>query len=188
MGETHPQTSKPHDGPISIRPGVPSDAEDIARIGGSVFFSTFGHSIPAADMATYLEQDFSTAAVSATLNNPLITTIVAVAPDGAMAGYAQLREGTTEPCLTQRDMPTVELQRLYVSAEWMGKRIGPKLMQRAEEIGRSELGRKTMWLGVWEENYRAQKVYEKLGYTKVGDHDFVLGECVQTDWIMLKSL
>ncbi|RDL42515.1 Acyl-CoA N-acyltransferases (Nat) [Venustampulla echinocandica] len=187
MLETAPQVPKSHDGPITTRPALPSDAVEIARIGATSFTAAFGHSIPAADMAAYLESDFSIAATSATLHSPLMTTIVAVAPDGAITGYAQLREGTTEPCINQRDLPTVELQRLYMSTEWMGKRIGPMLMQRADEIAR-EMGKKTMWLGVWEENYRAQKVYEKLGYRKVGDHEFVSGECVQTDWILLKYL
>lgn len=45
-----------------------------------------------------------------------------------------------------------------------------------------------MWLGVWEENFNAQRVYEKLGYRRVGKHDFVIGGDVQTDFIMIKQL
>jgi RimJ/RimL family protein N-acetyltransferase len=41
---------------------------------------------------------------------------------------------------------------------------------------------------VWEENHKAQRVYEKLGYKIVGDHDFVIGGVIQTDHIMLKEL
>lgn len=51
-----------------------------------------------------------------------------------------------------------------------------------------EQGFSHIWLGVWEENFTAQKVYQKLGYVMAGDHDFTIGEVVQTDHIMVKSL
>jgi diamine N-acetyltransferase len=35
---------------------------------------------------------------------------------------------------------------------------------------------------------KAQAVYRKFGFEKVGEHDFVMGVCVQTDWIMCRSL
>jgi hypothetical protein len=34
----------------------------------------------------------------------------------------------------------------------------------------------------------AQGIYKALGFEKVGTHDFVMGKCVQTDWIMMKRL
>jgi ribosomal protein S18 acetylase RimI-like enzyme len=40
----------------------------------------------------------------------------------------------------------------------------------------------------WEENFKAQKVYERIGFRKVGQHDFKMGNCVQTDWILTKRL
>ena len=40
----------------------------------------------------------------------------------------------------------------------------------------------------WEENFKAQKVYERMGFRKVGQHDFKMGNCVQTDWILTKRL
>ena len=60
-------------------------------------------------------------------------------------------------------------------------------MEKVEEMAQKE-GWKTMWLGVWEENLKAQSVYAKMGFRKVGMHDFVMGSCVQTDWILVKRL
>jgi len=45
-----------------------------------------------------------------------------------------------------------------------------------------------VWLGVWEENLKAQRAYERFGFGRAGEHDFVCGECVQTDWILMKRL
>jgi len=51
-----------------------------------------------------------------------------------------------------------------------------------------EQGFEFMWLGVWEENVKAIRVYEKMGYKKVGEHGFAVGGIVQTDHIMAKQL
>jgi ribosomal protein S18 acetylase RimI-like enzyme len=45
-----------------------------------------------------------------------------------------------------------------------------------------------MWLGVWTKNFRAQEFYRKFGFTKCGEHVFVLGSDPQTDWVMSRSL
>ena len=45
-----------------------------------------------------------------------------------------------------------------------------------------------MWLGIWEGNFVAQKVYEKMGFGKVGEHEFQMGKCIQIDWIMWKDI
>ena len=45
-----------------------------------------------------------------------------------------------------------------------------------------------VWLGVWEENYRALRFYEKNGFTPFGKHKFWLGDDEQTDLLMKKEL
>ena len=47
-----------------------------------------------------------------------------------------------------------------------------------------ELGRETLWLGVWEHNARAIRFYEKCGFRDAGSHPFLLGNDLQTDRIM----
>jgi len=42
-----------------------------------------------------------------------------------------------------------------------------------------------VWLGVWEENYRALKFYKKNGFVEFDKHIFKLGNEEQTD-IMMK--
>jgi ribosomal protein S18 acetylase RimI-like enzyme len=45
-----------------------------------------------------------------------------------------------------------------------------------------------VWLGVWEKNARAIRFYTAWGFEKVGEQDFRLGNDLQRDWIMQKSL
>lgn len=45
-----------------------------------------------------------------------------------------------------------------------------------------------MWLGVWERNPRAVAFDQKYGFTRVGEHTFVVGEDPQTDWLLARPL
>lgn len=101
-------------------------------------------------------------------------------------GFAQLTIGTSEDCVAGLERP-VELQRLYVYEQDQGKGVGRGLMQHVEAVARG-MGFRTMWLGVWEENLVAQRVYAKRGFVEIGEHEFHTGECVQVDRILWKGL
>jgi len=81
----------------------------------------------------------------------------------------------------------IELLRLYVMAQWQGHGVGFALMRRALDFARSSVY-KTVWLGVWERNFKAQEFYRRWGFISVGQHDFILGTVRQVDWIMARSI
>lgn len=172
--------------PISIRDAVVEDVDYIANLGAHVFSATFGHSVPAHELQAYLDESYSTTAINNDVGNPNKNMIVATTPDNTIVGFALLTRGTSEPCIDQIENK-VELQRIYVHPDYHGLGIGKVLAVRVEDMAR-EQGFKHIWLGVWEENLKAQQVYEKLGYVLAGDHDFAIGEVVQTDHIMVKPL
>jgi ribosomal protein S18 acetylase RimI-like enzyme len=51
-----------------------------------------------------------------------------------------------------------------------------------------ERAKNVVWLGVWEKNDRAIRFYEKWGFEKFGETDFLLGDDLQQDWLMRKVL
>jgi ribosomal protein S18 acetylase RimI-like enzyme len=185
---THPKPPAKPNPQIALRPALPADVPSIAALGSQVFTSTFGYSLSDADLQAYLQSAYSIPAVTADLSNPQISIIVAtpVLSPSHVIGFAQLTRNTTEACLSSFPKP-VELQRIYVSQDFHGVGVGRLLMEEMESMAREE-GFVTLWLGVWEENIKAQKVYERMGFGKVGSHDFVMGSCVQTDWILTKRL
>ncbi|KAM3536427.1 hypothetical protein MY4038_000262 [Beauveria bassiana] len=111
--------------------------------------------------------------------------------DGVVVGFAQLTRDSSlaEPCVAELAQAgsSVELQRLYVDVSFHGTGIGSRLAGAIEDIARKE-GFTHMWLGVWEENRAAARVYAKLGYSGIGFHDFVVGSIVQRDDILMKQL
>jgi ribosomal protein S18 acetylase RimI-like enzyme len=81
----------------------------------------------------------------------------------------------------------IELVRLYVSRESLGTGVGAALMQAC--IGEAmQRGYKTLWLGVWEHNHRAQAFYRKWNFQEAGTHLFQLGDDPQTDILMQRSV
>jgi ribosomal protein S18 acetylase RimI-like enzyme len=60
-------------------------------------------------------------------------------------------------------------------------------MDVVNDIARAE-GAETVWLGVWCENARAIRFYEKHGFRDVGSHSFLLGTDLQTDRVMTRPV
>jgi len=69
----------------------------------------------------------------------------------------------------------------------LGKGLGKQLLflTLAQAI---DLGHKSMWLGVWEENEAAIRFYQKWGFEQKSAHNFMLGSDLQNDWLMTRSL
>lgn len=81
----------------------------------------------------------------------------------------------------------LELQRVYVSRKFQGRRIGLMLMEKAIGYGR-ERKFDWLWLGVWEKNFKAQAFYDKLGFKRFSEHVFQMGDDPQTDWLLKLDL
>lgn len=100
---------------------------------------------------------------------------------GALAGYLKVNVGQAQTELQEDD--GFEVERIYVLKEFYGTGAGAALMEHAIQLGR-EKGKKYLWLGVHEENYRALRFYEKFGLQEFGDHTFMMGKQPQRDVLM----
>ena len=76
-----------------------------------------------------------------------------------------------------------EIERIYLIAAFQGKGLGKKLITKILNMGK-EMGYRKAWLGVWENNFRAIKFYKKYGFKKFGQHNFLLGNDLQTDYLL----
>ncbi len=168
----------------AIRLAGPADAAVLAELGAHTFTETFAATNKPADMAAYLAAAFSPAQMAAELADPLATFFIAEV-NGRAAGYAKLYAGAAEPCITGAQ--PVEVVRLYVAQVWFGRGVGADLM-RACVAEAQRRGHRTLWLGVWEHNERAQAFYRKWEFRAVGQHIFQLGDDAQTDILMARAL
>lgn len=163
-----------------IRPATADDNVLLAELGARTFYDTFAADCKPEDMAAYLSSAFSPEIQAAELADPSTTFLIAEI-DGVASGYVQSQKGDAPLCIAGPN--PIELARLYVSKEWFGRGVGEALMRACVEAAR-RAGHQTMWLGVWERNFRAQAFYRKWNFHVVGDHIFQVGSDPQTDLLM----
>jgi ribosomal protein S18 acetylase RimI-like enzyme len=169
---------------LTVRRGKADDAGLLAELGARTFSDTFAADNTPEDMASYLASAFNPEQQAAELADPHCFFQIAETK-GVAVGYAMLRSGNVLDKITG-DKP-IELVRLYVSRESLGSGVGAALMQ-ACILESSHQGYRTLWLGVWEHNDRAQAFYRKWNFHEVGTHVFQLGDDPQTDFLMQRSI
>lgn len=169
---------------LVIRHASLADSGLLAELGARTFAETFASDNTPADMAAYLASSFSEGRQAAELAEPESLFLIAEIGEIA-AGYAKLGVGRTPDSVTG-DQP-IELVRLYVAREWLGRGIGAALMQTCINEA-SHKGYHTIWLGVWERNQRARAFYRQWDFHEVGKHVFQLGNDAQTDILMQRFL
>jgi ribosomal protein S18 acetylase RimI-like enzyme len=110
--------------------------------------------------------------------------------DGASAGYTMLVTGDPhdpDVAAAVRARPTIELSKVYVMPEQHGRGTAAALMDATLDVAR-ESGAASIWLGVNNENVRANRFYEKSGFEIVGEKKFRLGDVDEDDYVRERAL
>lgn len=105
--------------------------------------------------------------------------------DDQLAGYLKLNYGQAQSDLHEDH--SMEVERIYVIADFQGQGIGQQLIAFALQKARED-NMQSVWLGVWEHNYGAIRFYERYGFVSFGSHNFMLGSDEQTDVLMRCAL
>jgi ribosomal protein S18 acetylase RimI-like enzyme len=169
---------------LTIRQATAADAEVLSELALRIFLDTFGAQNTPEDIALHVERSYSRDIQLAEINDPSLTYLIALVDDQAV-GFSMIGLPRSESC-SRFDAP-IELFRFYVDKNWHGKGIARPMMEACEKIAR-DLGGRTICLSVWLENPRAIRFYDKLGFRKEGTQPYVLGNDVQTDWVMVKDI
>lgn len=132
-------------------------------------------------MVEYLENGFSVEKIKAELEDQNAEFYFAELNEEAI-GYLKVNFGQSQTEI--KDENALEIERIYVLKEFHGKKVGQILFEKALELAKTKKV-DYVWLGVWEENQRAIRFYEKNGFVAFDKHIFKLGNDEQTD-IMMK--
>jgi ribosomal protein S18 acetylase RimI-like enzyme len=133
------------------------DLDVLQRISRETFFESFAQSNSEEDMRKYLDENVSTEKIRTELNNPESSFFIAWQGE-TPAGYIKLNTGNAQTVM--QDERALEIERIYVKAEYQGKKLGQMLYEKALEIAQTEK-KPYIWLGVWEENPRAINFYKR---------------------------
>ncbi|GGG26756.1 N-acetyltransferase [Christiangramia forsetii] len=169
---------------IQIKEVTFKDIDQLQQIGKQTFTDTFGSQNSPAFMEEYLKKSFSRDKVSEEISDKN-SEIYFAEIDKNIVGYLKVNFDQSQTELKDRN--ALEIERLYVIKKYLGKKIGQALYDKAINIARHK-NLQYVWLGVWEENPRAIRFYEKNGFEKFDKHIFDLGGDKQTDILMKKVL
>lgn len=165
---------------MDIRYATEKDSLLLAELGRKTFYDTFAEHNTPEDMAIFLSEHFSAEIQMSEIKDP--NTIFLIAEiNGVPVGYAKLKEYSKGNGVSGKN--PMELQRIYLIQEYIGKGVGAELLTNSIRVAR-ERGFNCLWLGVWEKNERAIKFYERWGFKKVGNHFFIVGKDTQNDLTM----
>ncbi len=157
-----------------------AELKRLQQIGRQTFSETFSSANTEADMAKYLTEKFSEDQLTKELCDANSEFYLAILKD-EVVGYLKVNFSASQT--EMKDENAMEIERIYVLKEYHGKEVGQQLYQKALEIARKRR-LSFIWLGVWEENPRAIRFYEKNGFTIFDKHIFRLGNDEQTDLLM----
>jgi len=166
---------------IKIRRINTNDITELQKIGKQTFFETFASQNSEENMVEYLENGFSVEKIKAELEDQNAEFYFAELNEEAI-GYLKVNFGQSQTEI--KDENALEIERIYVLKEFHGKKVGQILFEKALELAKTKKV-DYVWLGVWEENQRAIRFYEKNGFVAFDKHIFKLGNDEQTD-IMMK--
>ena len=169
---------------VIIRRATEDDAELLSKIALKIFLDTFGQQNNPRDIEIHSARSYGAEIQLRELQDPGNVYLIAEA-DGVPAGFAMLGEPKSESC-NAFESP-IELFRFYVDEKWHGQGIAQQMMDAVDDVARS-LGGRTLCLGVWEHNPRAIRFYEKTGFRDAGSQEYMLGEDLQTDRVMVREI
>ncbi len=156
-----------------IRKADLEDAAIIALLGRMTFSETFAALFTGREheLQAYLDQTFSVSKIASSLAKPENHYWLATLDD-LPVGYAKQKNPSANEHID--DSAPVQLQKIYVLADFISHRIGHALLNetmRAASVAKA----KVAWLSVLDSNDRAIGFYQRHGWMVAGSTSFTIG-------------
>ncbi|EAR24741.1 putative acetyltransferase [marine actinobacterium PHSC20C1] len=168
----------------TVRRALSADAELLHELARQTFALACPPGTTPEAIAEFIAQHLSIESFRSYLNDPEREILIGEV-DGRPAGYvlfhsAEPSDPDVASALSAR--PTVELSKCYVLGDFHGAGVAPALVTAGVDRAR-EQGYASVWLGVNQENDRANHFYEKMGFRLAGKKKFLVGERWEDDYV-----
>ncbi len=164
-----------------------SRLDELADVAARTFPLACPPSVTPPDVAAFIAENLTPARFAEYLTDPDRVVLTAI-DDGRIVGYALMIRGVPDDAEVARAVtarPAVELSKMYVLPEAHGAGVSTALMSAALQHA-ATLGAACVWLGVNQQNQRAQRFYAKHGFTVTGTKTFRLGTQIEQDYVMIR--
>lgn len=146
-------------------------AEGLARLARDTYEETFiGVSYYTKELVeSYTRGVFTPESMAEDIADPSVRTFLAII-DGRLAAYAKVAERA--PGDFPPGVEGLYLGRLYIRAAFKSQGLGSQLLDHCYAEARARSLAK-IWLSVWEHNPAAIAFYERRGFRRAGEWDWI---------------
>lgn len=172
-----------------VSPATAADLPELADIAARTFPLACPPSVSPENVAAFIAENLTEDHFARYLGDP-DRVVLGARRGGRMIGYAMLIRGVPDDDDVARAVPTrpaVEVSKMYVLPDDHGAGVSGALMGEAIAHA-SRLEAKCVWLGVNQNNRRAQRFYAKHGFTINGTKTFRLGSRIENDYVMVRPV
>lgn len=170
---------------IEFSPPDTETAGALLPVARKIFTDTFAHLFERQAFEAFCDRAYAKdGPMAQDFDNPEVFWQVATC-SGAPIGYAKLTP--LRAPAPAAEPGAMELQQIYVLAQWQGSGVAEKLMLWAVSVAKRELAPE-LYLTVFDHNERAKRFYARHGFGEVGHCTFTLGARTYDDRIWRKDL
>jgi ribosomal protein S18 acetylase RimI-like enzyme len=169
---------------VEIRRADQADAAALHALAAATFGLACPPGTTQQSIAAFIGKNLSETSFAGYLEDTSRTLFLALV-DGEPVGYtmvvfAQPSDPDVADALTLS--PTAELSKVYVLEGHHGSGVAAALVDASIAVA-GERGAVGIWLGVNQQNARANRFYEKHGFVLVGTKKFLVGEKEEDDFV-----
>ena len=160
------------------------DTRLVSELGRETYFDAFQAMNTPGTTSLYLEEAFDETKIRNELATPG-SEFHLLYHEKQPAGYIKINRAPVQSDIN--DPASLELERIYVRKGWKGLGYGRILMEHAVSLARKH-NCTYLWLGVWEKNKEALAFYARMGFVEFGTHKFRMGDELQSDLLLKKTI
>lgn len=178
--------SAPISDDVRIRAAAPADAARLSLVGQATFLESYAGMLPVGDILAHGEKQHAAGAYARWLADPewhcwLVEAVHGAAP----VGY--LLMGPPDLPVIETDARDLEIRRIYLLHRFHHKGLASALMVAATARAR-ERGCRRLLLGVYSRNDAALAFYARMGFERIGERRFRVGENEYFDYVLGRTL
>jgi ribosomal protein S18 acetylase RimI-like enzyme len=174
---------------VEVATAVDADLPELAGVAARTFPLACPPSVTPENIAAFIAEHLSEDRFRDYIADP-DRVVLAAREDERIVGYVMLIRGVPDDEDVQRAVPhgpAIELSKMYVLPDSHGAGVSAALMSAALSRAK-ELDAKCVWLGVNQNNQRAQRFYTKHGFSINGTKTFRLGAGIENDYVMVRPV
>jgi ribosomal protein S18 acetylase RimI-like enzyme len=174
---------------VEVATAVDADLPELAGVAARTFPLACPPSVTPENIAAFIDEHLSEDRFRDYLADP-DRVVLSAREDARIVGYVMLIRGVPDDEDVQRAVPlrpAIELSKMYVLPGSHGAGVSAALMSSALNRA-NELDARCVWLGVNQNNQRAQRFYTKHGFSINGTKTFRLGTGIENDYVMVRPV